>query len=542
MAFAAEVWAAPPADPAYRHLFASFVDSRSLSEKVLNTAGLTTRDVGRSFAVVAGVSSYPNLPDPVLEPAAQDIARLVDYLKRVEGFDEIVVLQNGDMNDANLKYFLQSYFPDRLKLFPKSRFLFAYSGHGFNDGARGYLLQSSARNISDRANSINLNTLKVFVDEVVDNGYQVLVLINSCYSGAFLSRKAFGDRTLLPRNPGAHAITAGATGELSWHDARFGPGSIFFEKLLAGLDGRADKYPDNGDGIVGIEELYAYLRSEIQLATNQKQNPQIGDITRDGALGGFFFLDRRRQVNRGTLAEWRPSNTAVSFSAAELSEPNSHPAPQTRNQSTDDNTKSSPRTTPGEQQLWLATEKAGTVEAVDYFLKQYPSGQYAVVANSTRVALVQKQQADANRAFVGRWEGVVNCPLRDTSVVSEQRGRIALEIDLQGNAQPRVMASAYKTLDFASLQKYSGYYPKEKMIYSRCQLDVSTVSLNRLSVGWSTSSSSNCPVQDKDRYVGTTFINIQLSSDGSALLATQNGGWVPCPLAPSGLEFRLLKQ
>jgi hypothetical protein len=312
---------------------------------------------------------------------------------------------------------------------------------------------------------------------------------------------------------------------------------------LAGLDGRADKYPDNGDGIVGIEELYAYLRSEIQLATNQKQNPQIGDITRDGALGGFFFLDRRRQVNRGTLTEWRPSNTAVSFSAAEPPKPNSHPGAQARSQSEGSNTKSPPRTKPdGEQQLWLATEKAGTVEAIDHFLKQYPSGQYAVVANSTRAALVQKQQADANRAFVGRWEGVVNCPLRDTSIVSEERGRIALEIVSPGNATPRVMASAYKTLDFASLQKYSGYYPKEQMIYSRCELDVSTVSATRLSVGWSTSSSSNCPVQDKDRYVGTTFLKLQLSPDGSALLATQNGGWVPCREAPSGLEFRLLKQ
>lgn len=194
-----------------KRFFKHYVDKRSYKEQFLNLVGLTSRDVGRSFALIAGVSHYPNMStlQKDLKPAAEDLARLEDYLKTVEFFDEIVVLQDIDVSLANLRFFLQKYFPERLKQFPKSRFLFAYSGHGFNEGTNSYLLESGARSLQDRANSINVANVKVWVDEVVEAGHQVLVLLNSCYSGAFLKR-SFGGKHFIPKYAGAHAITAGA--------------------------------------------------------------------------------------------------------------------------------------------------------------------------------------------------------------------------------------------------------------------------------------------------------------------------------------------
>ena len=55
----------------FRQFIVHKSDSRIWLEKALNVVNLTTKDVGRSFAIVAGVSRYPNLTglDKTLEPA-----------------------------------------------------------------------------------------------------------------------------------------------------------------------------------------------------------------------------------------------------------------------------------------------------------------------------------------------------------------------------------------------------------------------------------------------------------------------------------------
>ncbi|MCI5151176.1 MAG: hypothetical protein D3916_17640 [Candidatus Electrothrix sp. MAN1_4] len=204
-----------------------------------------------------------------------------------EFFDEIVVLQDEQVTEQNLKYFLQGYFPDRLKAFPKSRFLFAYSGHGITLNKNGYLLQSTAQDLEDRLHSIKTETLRSYVEEVVQAGHHVLVILNSCYSGSFL-RSSYGNASLIPQNPGAHAITAGGSGEKAWHDGKLGTGSVFYEKLFVGLRGKADEKPY---GIITSHELGTYLINEIRLFSEQRQNPQMGDLIRDGSTGEFFFIN-----------------------------------------------------------------------------------------------------------------------------------------------------------------------------------------------------------------------------------------------------------
>lgn len=288
----------------YEDYFVKFEDNRSMMEKVLNAAGVSNKDVGRSFALICGVNYYPNMDilKQNLDPAKEDVFIMQRYLKEYEYFDEIVVLENSNVTIDNLEYFLSTYFPDRLKKFPKSRFLFAYSGHGMTRNRDGYLLKNTARNLTDKNNSINLRILKVYMDEVVSAGHHVLVLLNSCYSGAFLKRSSFGKKPPIPKNPGAHAITAGGAGELSWADAQLGSGSIFFEKLIAGLGGIAD---DNTNGVITTYELASYLRGEIQGFTDDLQNPHLGDISKNGSQGEFFFLNRARQISENNLPEFK---------------------------------------------------------------------------------------------------------------------------------------------------------------------------------------------------------------------------------------------
>jgi len=298
---------------AYRRFFARYAENRSLPEKALNLVGLTGQNVGRSFALIAGVTRYPNMPplQQDLPAAAADLRQLQAYLRDQEFFDEVVVLKDGDLSYENLRYFLEVYFPDRLKASPRSRFLFAYSGHGITDNTRGFILLSSARNMEDKENSLNLKIIRDLMESVVDAGHQVLVLLNACYGGTFLSR-SFGPTTYVPRGPGAHAITAGGSKEVTWHNPTLGPGSVFFEKVFAGLSGLADSSPINrdgsrGDGIVTVDELASYLKQEIRIFSDQRQNPMAGDISKDGSTGGFFFLNRSRQVQAGIVRIWDPA-------------------------------------------------------------------------------------------------------------------------------------------------------------------------------------------------------------------------------------------
>ena len=300
--------ATPPVDVSYQKYFVQYEDNRSWYETALNAVGQTNLEVGRSFALIAGVSHYPRLGgNKDLIPAAEDIRKLRHYLIHVEKFDEVVELKNVDVNLENFNYFLQSYFPQQLKQFPKSRFLFAYSGHGFQDDEQvnGYVLTAKAASMKDTANSIDLGIMRRWIGNVVAKGHHVLVLINSCYSGAFLNQK-FGATPSAPEDPGAWAIMAGGSNQLTWHQPEVGSGSVFFEKVFAGLDRRADLVPKGGDGIITTKELNLYLEDQIPKATGKRQHPKLGDLSKHGDVGGFFFLDRRRQIREGNLTEWNP--------------------------------------------------------------------------------------------------------------------------------------------------------------------------------------------------------------------------------------------
>jgi tetratricopeptide (TPR) repeat protein len=303
----------------YKGFFFEYSD-RHMLEKMLNSVKLTSLPVGRSFALIAGVTNYPNFSplERSLKPAEVDIEKLKSYLKDQEYFDEIVVLKDRDMNLENLNYFLENYFPRELQRSPHSRFLFAYSGHGYatqeGNYKRGFILTSLAASTTDPVDRIDLTLLRTMLDQVILSAEKVLVLVNSCQSGAFIGRKPFGPNPLGPGDRGAHAILASRANQSSLHLDQVGPGSVFFEKLFVGLDGIADNAPS--DGVVTYHEIDTYLHSEIPYVTNNTQTPVEGDISPDGSIGEFFFLNRRLQLKLGNTKPWDPGN-AVTFGVAE---------------------------------------------------------------------------------------------------------------------------------------------------------------------------------------------------------------------------------
>jgi uncharacterized protein len=262
---------------------------------------------GRSFALIAGITFYPNMPKSsrYLRPAEVDLSKLESYLSEQELFDEIVVLKDEDFTYDNLSYFLGNYFPKQLSSFPNSRFLFAYTGHGYSETQgkhlKGYLVTSSASSTKDPVNRIDLSVLKTMLSSVVAEAEHTLVLINSCQSGAFIVRTSGGSGAI--NGHSAKVIMASRSNQSSFQLDDVGPGSVFFEKMFSGLAGPADKSPN--DGIITYDELLTYLNDQIPNATGDNQIPKDGELDPDGSDGKFYFLNRGVQLRAGNLKDWK---------------------------------------------------------------------------------------------------------------------------------------------------------------------------------------------------------------------------------------------
>lgn len=300
LVFSLAIFAAGPDVPQqYKGFFKKYSTERSLySEKIAPMLG--SAKAGRSFAIVAGVWQYQF---DNLTPAKVDIENMVNYLINEEHFDEVVVLTNEQVNYENFRFFLQSYFKERVQKYPQSRFLFAYSGHGSLDGSDGYLVKSSATSLQDLNNSIGVDVLRPLIKRVMDQSHHTLVLLNACHAGSFLSY-SFGDKQYLPKKRGAHAITAGGTNELTYSIPSVGEGSVFYEVLLDGVRGAADSIPSGGDGIVTFNELFGYIHNKTSQITSS-QVPRSGDLRpgNDSSEGSFFFLDKDIKVTDTTIIE-----------------------------------------------------------------------------------------------------------------------------------------------------------------------------------------------------------------------------------------------
>jgi len=292
-------------DPEFKKYLVYQADRRSMPETLLNLAGLTSQDVGRSFAMIVGVSHYPKMHQQqyrYLAPADRDLDLLISYLKNQQFFDEIVVLRDEAVSFDNLRYFLETYFPGQLKKYPKSRFLFTYSGHGMTEGNSGYFLTSNATSLEDKQHSIDMFALRGFASQTIDAAYQSLFLINACHSGAFLGKSREGAWDVLLNRPGAHAIMSSGTTDSSFGEAD--KGSFFYQKLIEGLNGAADP---RGRGVIIVADLGAYLQTEVGLATGGKQVPTPPqDIWTGVSDGGMFFFNRQKAIKIADLPVWNP--------------------------------------------------------------------------------------------------------------------------------------------------------------------------------------------------------------------------------------------
>lgn len=248
---------------------------------------------GRSYALVVGVGNYTHLPK--LEWAvidAQKVSRALESL----GFDEVVTLTDDKVTWRRVSRYMSQYFPSRIK--QGDRFLFYWSGHGTTKQLRADLYQGFLPLVDERPKeydtSISMDILKLWSGQLsIAGARHSLFLLDSCFSGlAGVELKGSPvDRfyiEALDQESGRHLITSGTASQKSQAGRKW-QGSLFTTLFMEAVTkGRADV---NGDGVIPVDELYAYLRKAVR--TEARQTPQIrdlGDKRRDN--GQFFFVTK----------------------------------------------------------------------------------------------------------------------------------------------------------------------------------------------------------------------------------------------------------
>jgi N-acetyl-anhydromuramyl-L-alanine amidase AmpD len=271
----------------------------------------------RNIVLIAGITDYTNLGITYqLTEVETDIENIRKIFVDTQGFDEVLILKNREFNDSNLEGILTRYLPQVFANAPGSRFVFAFSGHGFSrkSDSEGFLLKSNATALDDATNSISFEKLRHWLHPLTAIAHQTLVLINACESGSFFAARVMGVRDAsTPEDmfyPGHWVLTASRDTQ-SALGARFGDtthGTLFYEVFYDAIArAQAARINNNGERekFVNFFDFTSYMRSEISRKSGGRMFPTPGALEPGGWAGAFVFTIS----NTPTIADARTANT-----------------------------------------------------------------------------------------------------------------------------------------------------------------------------------------------------------------------------------------
>lgn len=241
------------------------------------------------YAVVIGIEKYRDVKSA--EYASRDANLIKKYLTQLMGFPEQNVASL--LNDRATRSDIEKYLGDWLKarVSKESRVFIYFAGHGSADPkGDGFLLPYEGDPSNIRSTGYALNSLKASLDQLPAK--EIIVALDSCFSGAGgRSVIAKGSRPIMLvqdtssfAKPGRVFFTAATGAQISTvhNEAQYGLFTYFF---LKGLKGDADL---NKDGTVDTDELYKYVRAEVEKAARQQnieQTPTVSSPLAGGLAG-----------------------------------------------------------------------------------------------------------------------------------------------------------------------------------------------------------------------------------------------------------------
>ncbi|HEV8672435.1 MAG TPA: caspase family protein [Methylomirabilota bacterium] len=259
------------------------------------------------WGVVIGVGRYEHPDIPPLRYTVADAEAVYQTLVGPGGFpkDHVLLLTDGaDRKPTlrNLKWALGTFLARAAR--KDDTVLIFFAGHGApeidprgleKDGLAKYLVPVDADPDDLFSTAFPMDDIQTIFGRI--EAERVVVFLDTCYSGAaggrtFAARKTRagqlddGFLERLARAKGRAIITAARPAEVSLELPELGHG-LFTYYLVQGLRGAADL---DRDGIVSLQELYAYLEQEVtrrSRAAGGNQHPVM-----KGELEGVLPLVR----------------------------------------------------------------------------------------------------------------------------------------------------------------------------------------------------------------------------------------------------------
>jgi tetratricopeptide (TPR) repeat protein len=230
--------------------------------------------VPRSYAVIVGVSRYPNLPaNQQLQFAERDAQSIYTVLISPEGgnfkAENVHVLTGEKATLAALRREIDEWLPSVAR--EDDRVLIYFGGHGFMYQGKGYLAPFDIDPNNIASTGFAMDELAAAVGSKIRAKYKIL-LTDACHSGAISPEDTQSlNRSLADVNQSLFSLTASRDRERSFEspDLEGGHG-VFTYYVVKGLEGAADT---SHDGIVTADELADYVHTNVREATGGKQNP-----------------------------------------------------------------------------------------------------------------------------------------------------------------------------------------------------------------------------------------------------------------------------
>ena len=253
-----------------------------------------------AYAIVVGIEQYRQKL-PKADYAVHDAQVVNDYLTKAMGLQEenVVLLTDDHAGRTDLEKYVEKWLPNRVE---KGDTVFIYfSGHGAPNPKTGEAYMVPYDGDPSYIDTTGYPLKRLYEQLANLPAKEVVVMLDSCFSGAggrSVIAKGMRPMGLSVETPvlakGKTVVLAASSGDQvsSTYDAK-GHG-LFTYFMLKGLQGEADQ---NKDGAVDLQEVYDYLRPQVErIARREYNNEQIPQLlgNRDLLVKGVSLVGRTR--------------------------------------------------------------------------------------------------------------------------------------------------------------------------------------------------------------------------------------------------------
>ncbi|MEO5376305.1 MAG: caspase family protein [Magnetococcus sp. DMHC-6] len=214
---------------------------------------------------VVGINQY-QIQEMNLDFSVLDAKGVLDFFlkKYINVFNNITTYEIYDQKATKKQ--IETSLDSLQRIPPEDTVVLYFAGHGVSMNNRWYFIPTNfdGEEKSVTTQGLSSDELKSYIAHI--GAQKILLLIDACYSGSALPAFASFDKqrsmAKLARATGIHIATATTGNQAANELTELGHG-IFTYSILTGLDGQADKKPE--DGTIFVKELLTYMHQEVPL-------------------------------------------------------------------------------------------------------------------------------------------------------------------------------------------------------------------------------------------------------------------------------------